>query len=117
MDINVVVLTGNVTADSKLLKIGEGKHALNFAVACNMGTKLNGEKDTTYFDCVMYDNYAKAMEPHIKRGRGLTLQGTQKENHYINADGKKVTHKYVVVGSLKLAPKKEVTDEKSNSDA
>ncbi|MBN2965255.1 single-stranded DNA-binding protein [Sulfurospirillum sp. T05] len=107
MDFNTITITGNVTADAKLRKIGDNKHALNFAIVCNMGTRPNGQPDSLYTDCTIYDNFALAMEKYIKRGRGVVVMGTLKQNQFTDKTGTKQIHHYVSVTNLKLTGKKE----------
>lgn len=117
MDFNQVTLTGNITADAKLLKISSDKYALNFTVACNMGTRSNGNDDVYFFDCSLYNNIALSLEQYLKRGKEVALSGTLKMNFYLDKKGAKKKHSYVNVENIKLASSINAYKEENNENS
>ena len=69
------------TKDGTLVPVTE------FTVACNQLGKT-GKKYTSYVRVSFYRNYADAMNPYLKQGRIVTINGPVEAKAYIGKDGK-----------------------------
>ena len=69
---------GNVVADADLVNVtrNDGTPAIRskFTVAVNRHSKTRGE-EAVYVNVTLWDNYAKNVQPYIKKGTKVTLEG------------------------------------------
>lgn len=90
MDINVVVVTGNLTRDPEYTP-GDLPR-INFSIACNSRKQVNGEwvDDPAFLDCVAWGNTATRMSEAVSKGMKLTVSGSLKWRSWEDKDtGKK----------------------------
>ena len=71
--INRVLLSGNLTRDPDLRTTQGGTPVLTFGMAVN--GKRGGQDYANYFDCVVFGNYATAMQPHLHKGQKVAIDG------------------------------------------
>lgn len=64
-------LAGTVGKDAVLRTTDRGDDVLGFSLAVNNGK----DKDPTWFDCAVWGDRARKLEPHIKKGSKLSLYG------------------------------------------
>lgn len=64
-------LAGTVGKDAVLRTTERGDDVLGFSLAVNNGK----DKDPTWFDCAVWGERARKLEPHIKKGSKLSLYG------------------------------------------
>jgi len=90
VDINVVVITGNLTRDPEYTP-GDLPR-INFSIACNSRKQVNGEwvDDPAFIDCVAWGNTATRMSQSVSKGTKLTVLGSMKWRSWEDKDtGKK----------------------------
>ncbi len=98
MNINIVCLSGRVTADSVLRSTPSGKTVLNFGLASN-GLRMNPENDNwedvpAYADCVMFGEKAQRWQPHLTKGVKVVVHGEWVSRRWQDkADPRKVNRK------------------------
>lgn len=73
----LLTIAGTVGKDATLRTIeSSGDKVLSFSLAVDNGKNKQGEKrDATWFDCSVWGDRARALEPHIRKGVKLTLSG------------------------------------------
>lgn len=89
-DINKVVLVGRLTKDAELKTMNSGSAKLDFSVAFNTAKKDGtGYKDEGNFVNLTYwGNVAKAIEPMMKKGQQVVIEGHLKQDRW-EKDGQK----------------------------
>lgn len=91
MSINRVVFTGNLTRDSELSKTnGNNTPVLNFAVAVNDRRKNQStgewEDYPNYVDCALFGPRATALEPILKKGMKVAVEGKLRWSQWTDKD-------------------------------
>lgn len=76
-NINMVVLTGNLTRDPELRTTASGMNVLQFSMAVNDRVKEGGEwKDRpNYIDCTMFGTRAESLSRFLHKGSKIAVQG------------------------------------------
>lgn len=89
-DINKVMLIGRLTKDAELKVMNSGSAKLDFSVAFNTTKKDGSEyKDEGNFANLTYwGNVAKAIEPMMKKGQQIAIEGHLKQDRW-EKDGQK----------------------------
>lgn len=102
-NINLVVLTGNLTRDPELRNTAGGTPVLQFSMAVNDRVKENGEwKDRpNYIDCTMFGSRAEGLSRFLHKGIKVGVQG---KLHYSSweKDGQKRSKLEVFPDSVEL---------------
>lgn len=77
-DVNVVVITGNLTRDPKLNETEGGTKVCNLRVAVN-GRRKNGDGEyadkPNYFNVTVWGAHGEACADHLKKGRPVAVEG------------------------------------------
>jgi single-strand DNA-binding protein len=78
-NVNVVVITGNLTRDPELRSTGSGTSVCKLRVAVNTRRK-DGQTDEwvdkpNYFDVTVWGNQGKACAEHLAKGRPVAVEG------------------------------------------
>lgn len=81
---NRVLLSGGLTRDSELIKVGEDKLILKFSIAHN---RFPGA-DAEYFDVVMFGDRAAKMHGHLVRGKQVDIDGRLKSRRLEDGQGR-----------------------------
>lgn len=102
---NVVVLEGRITKDLEIKKItSNNEDILLFSIA------VQRQKDKVDFiNCVAFGNEAVFINKYFKKGDGINIIGSLRQNSYETKEGKKTSEITVLVTtvSFPIAPKKE----------
>lgn len=80
LNLNVVVISGNLTADPEL-KVVKGGHKLcTFALACNY--RRGREPETCYLSCELWGSGADVFQQYMKKGSPVLLRGRLRHNRW-----------------------------------
>ena len=109
-DMNVVVLTGRLTADPESTQVGENNVA-NFAIAVH--DFKGGEEFTNFFDLSAWGKLADTVGTYLTKGRWVTVRGKLRHETW-EKEGQKRSRIRVLVQDLQMLPvgPKEATPEK-----
>ena len=99
-DINVVVLTGRLTADPESTQIGENSVA-NFSIAVH--DFKGGEEFTNFFDLSAWGKLADTVSQYLTKGRWVTVRGKLRHETW-EKDGQKRSRIRVLVQDLQMIP-------------
>jgi single-strand DNA-binding protein len=99
-DMNVVVLTGRLTADPELTQVGENNVA-NFAIAVH--DFKGGEEFTNFFDLSAWGKLADTVGTYLTKGRWVTIRGKLRHETW-EKDGQKRSRIRVLVQDLQMLP-------------
>lgn len=108
MNVNTLMLGGNLTRDPELRHLAGGKAIADFGIAYNRKwTGKDGEKkeDVSFFNCTAFENTAENIAQYFKKGDGILIQGELKQDQWEDKEtGQKKTavkviaHKFHFVG-------------------
>jgi single-strand DNA-binding protein len=110
IDINSVVVSGNLTADPRVVtreKNGQTLTFCDFSVAVNSGLDGNGEeRPAHFFDVKTFGANAKACGEHLSKGRHVTLQGEMRLERWNDKETQEPRRKVVIAArQVKFGPK------------
>jgi single-strand DNA-binding protein len=105
-NVNVVVITGNLTKDPELRSTGGGTSVCEMRVAVNSRRK-NGqtgqwEDKPNYFDVVVFGAQADNCATYLQRGRPLAVEGRLDWREWEAKDGSKRQAVQIVANSVQF---------------
>lgn len=104
--INRVVLVGRLTRDLELRKTPSGASVISFSIACNRRSKVEGQPDADFINCVAWNKTADLMAQYLHKGALVGIEGRIQTRNYDDKDGKRVYVTEVVTESVQfLEPK------------
>lgn len=107
-DINIVMLTGNLTRDAELLGAVGGASVLKFGLASNRTVK-NQQTDSyedvpNFIDCTIFGKRADALADILTKGMRVSLEGELRYSSWQAKDGSRRSKLEVVVHNIILPP-------------
>lgn len=125
MDLNKVLLIGNLTRDPVLRYSNSGSPVCEFGLAVNRRFKRNdGEmaEDTCFVDIVVWARQAETCNQYLSKGAGALIEGRLQYDQWQTQEGQKRSRLRVVAERVQFMPKGsrvgaggEVTDFGENS--
>ena len=102
-DINRVILVGRMTRDAELKHTQNGFPVSKFSLAINKNKKVNDEwiPEVNYFDIVLWGKTAESLDPYLKRGKQIGVEGELKQNRW-EQDGQKRSKIEVIATNIQL---------------
>ena len=92
--LNQTILVGRLTSDLELKENENGTQVANITIAVPRSYKNeNGEYDTDFIDCVLWNSIAMNTSQYCKKGDMVGVKGRIQTGHYVDYDGnnRKVT--------------------------
>lgn len=87
---NIIFLSGRLTAVPEINDFGEDGTYINFSVAINNGKDSDGnEREADFVPCVAFNNTANYIYNYSKKGGRINIQGRWKSSTYKNKEGEK----------------------------
>ena len=87
--LNQVVLVGRLTKDLEVSKTDSNKHYSHITLAVPRSFKnINGEYETDFIDCVLWDSVAKSTSEYCHKGDIVGVKG-RVQSRAVEKDGKK----------------------------
>lgn len=106
MNLNKVMLAGNLTRDVELRNVGSGTQVANIGIAINRSWKdANGEKkeETTFVDCEAWGKAAETIAKFFSKGKPIYLDGRLRLEQWDDKEtGQKRSKMKVVVESFQF---------------
>jgi len=105
LEINTVVLGGNLTRDVELKEIPGGAKVGTFGLATNRTYVRNGEKvqETSFFDIEVWGPQAENCAKYLEKGRPVVVTGRMKQDRWEN-EGQNRSKIKVVANSVQFLP-------------
>ncbi len=110
-NINVVILTGNMTRDPEVNYAGQVADHANFSIAVNQkwtDRQSNQQKEETSFvDCTAWKGTANIVAQYCKKGSKVGIEGKLKQERWTNKQGQnrqKLTVKVIQIELLDGPP-------------
>ena len=89
--LNQVVLVGRLVKDPEIVEIEEGKKVSNITIAIPRSFKnMDGEYESDYINCVLWDAVARNTTEYCKKGDILGVKGRMQSSSYEKENGEKV---------------------------
>ena len=105
MSINIVTISGNLTRDPELRKVGNTS-VLSFGVAVNDRRRnpQSGQWESlpNFVDCTIFGTRADALAGLLHKGSKVAIDGKLRYSSWEGKDGKKRSKLEVVVNELEL---------------
>jgi len=91
MNVNSVVLTGNLTKDPELRTTGSGTSVTTLRLAVNERVKRDGDwqERAMYFDVVVWGNQAENAAKYLEKGSPVAVQGRLSWREWADKDDKR----------------------------
>lgn len=103
MDINRVILSGNLTRDPELRATQSGMSVLSFGIAVNDSRKNKEtgqwEDYPNFIDCTMFGNRAESVSRFLSKGSKVSLEGKLHWSQW-EQDGQKRSKIQVIVDNI-----------------
>jgi len=116
-NVNVVVITGNLTRDPEL------RHTEAGTPVCNMGVAVNGRRKNAheewvdkpnYFDVTVWGARGESCAEHLAKGRPVAVEGRLDWREYTKDDEKRQRVE-IVANSVQFLGKPKDTDEEAGA--
>lgn len=104
MGMNLVVLTGRLTADPELKYTQSGKAFAKFTVAVN---RTFNRDQVDFINCVAWDKRAEIIAEYMRKGSQAGVQGRLTVRSYDDENGQKRKVTEVVVENLEFLDSKK----------
>lgn len=112
---NNVSLTGRLTKAVDLRYTSTGKAVASFTLAVRKQFKREGEPDSDFINCQIWDKQAEALANNTDKGSQIGVTGRISTRIYDGNDGKKVYVTEVVANSFDFLDKKSESNSNTNT--
>ncbi len=104
-NLNLIVLTGRMTADPELRSLDSGASVVNFSVAVQRGYKPAGADDypVDFIDVVAWRKTAEFIANYFKKGSMITIVGSLETRKFQDKNGTNRTAYEVKADRVSLA--------------
>jgi len=106
VEINSVVLGGNLTKEPALKEIAGGRKVASFTVASNRTFVINGEKkkETSFIDVDVWGPAADNCGKYLVKGSPVVVTGRLKQDQWQNENGEKRSRLKVIAANVQFLP-------------
>lgn len=107
-NVNVTVISGNLTQDPELRHTGNGTPVCRLRVAVNSRRKVNGEwvDKPNYFNVIVWGKHGETCNQYLEKGRPVTVEGRLDWREYENQNGKREAIE-IIADTVQFGPKKQ----------
>lgn len=109
MNLNSVILAGNLTKDPELRNTQSGHAVVSFSIASNRQWFDKGsnqkKEEVSYVDCEAWGKTAELVAQFLKKGRGCIVQGRLKQDRWQTNDGQPRSRLKVVADNVQFLGK------------
>lgn len=118
-NVNVVVITGNLTRDPELRSTQSGTSVCNMRVAVN-GRRKNAHDEwvdkVNYFDVTVWGKRGESCAKYLAKGRPVAVEGRLDWHEYTKDDGKRQSVE-IVANSVQFLGGKPEDDDTASATA
>ena len=101
MDINRVIVSGNLTRDPDIKFAASGTQIATFTVAVNKSKDKDGNQpEADFFDCVAFNKTAEILTTYFKKGQKILVEGRIQQDKWKTPEGETRTRVKVVANSI-----------------
>lgn len=99
--LNQIVMVGRLTADPEVTTLENDKEKSQITIAIPRNYKnADGEYDTDFVDCILWDGVAKNTSMYCKKGDIVGVKGRIQTSNYETKDGKNIKMTQVVAEKI-----------------
>lgn len=113
--LNVVVLTGRLTADPELKTTNNGTSVCSFSIAVDRRYRSGEDRQTDFINIVAWRASAEFVSKYFKKGQMIAIEGSIQTRRYQDKDGKNRTAFEVVANNVQFADFARRDDDNSGS--
>ncbi len=106
MNVNKIMLTGNLVADPEIRYTKDKKPVASFRLGVNRYVKKGEESKADFFRCVAFNGLAKVCEDYLKKGKLVAIVGKLHTSQYETKDGKKRSSSEIIIDTLQMMDQK-----------
>lgn len=109
MELNSVIISGNLVRDPELKWTPEQKAVCSFAIGHNKTRYADGEKDQEahFFIVTCWDKTAELVAEHLKKGSGVVVEGSLRQDRWETQDGSKREKIKISARKVNFLPRKK----------
>lgn len=109
--LNQIVMVGRLTADPEVTTLENDKEKSQITIAIPRNYKnADGEYDTDFVDCILWDGVAKNTSMYCKKGDIVGVKGRIQTSNYETKDGKNIKMTQVVAEKITFLPSNKNSD-------
>ncbi len=101
--LNVVVLTGRLTADPELKTTNSGTSVCSFSIAVDRRYRSGEERQADFINIVTWRSSAEFVSKYFKKGQMIAIEGSIQTRRYQDKEGKNRTAFEVVANNVQFA--------------
>ncbi|MBI2023198.1 single-stranded DNA-binding protein [Candidatus Giovannonibacteria bacterium] len=108
MNLNKVILIGNMTRDPELRSLPSGQPVVNFGMATNRMWKGNDgsqQKQTEFHNVVMFGKLAEITKQYLQKGSLVMVEGRIQTRSWQGQDGVKKYKTEIVGEKMQMGPR------------
>ena len=112
MQINKVIIIGNLVRDVTLAALPTGNKVINFSLAVNRKYKDadgTAKESVEYVDMVAFGRHAELIAQYTKKGQSLYCEGRLQTRSWVKEDNTKAYKTEVVVETIQFGDKPRTT--------
>ena len=123
MNINHLIMTGNLTRDPEMRTVGADKAVTHFTIAHNSRYKTSdGEQreEVTFIDCEAWGRQGEIAAQYLTKGTMVIVEGRIKQDNWTDKEGQKRNKLKLVAERVHLTPRgsrEDGTSEAGSADA
>ena len=109
MNLNRVILIGNMTRDPELRSLPSGQPVASFGLATNRmwkGKDGSQQKQTEFHNIVMFGRLAEITQQYLKKGSSIMVEGRIQTRSWQGQDGTKKYKTEIVAENMQMGPKR-----------
>ncbi len=107
MNVNKVMLAGNLTRDPELSYLPSQTAVVSFGMAINRkwkGKDGQQQDETCFVDCVSFGKQAETLNKYMTKGKPIFIEGRLKFDSWTAQDGSKRSKHKVVIEGFQFLP-------------
>ena len=110
--LNQIVLVGRLVREPQLQKSDKNKQYMQITLAIPRSFKnMNGEYDTDFIDCLLWDSVAKSTSEYCHKGDIVGVKGRIQTSNYEDEKGNKVYTTEVIAEKVTFLSNKKPDEE------
>ncbi len=107
MNLNKVLLIGNLTRDPEMRSLPSGQPVVSFGLATNRVWSKNGQKQTQaeFHNIVAFGRLAEIASQYLSKGKMAYIEGRLQTRSWQDKEGNKKNRTEVIAERLQLGPR------------
>lgn len=120
MNMNRVILIGNMTRDPEMRALPSGQSVANFGLATNRMWKNkdgSAQKHTEFHNIVMFGRLAEIAQQYLKKGASVMIEGRIQTRSWQGQDNIKKYKTEIVAENMQMGPKRTLDNQPQSTPA